>query len=47
VVEISAKKHKGAGKKESWPEEFARILAEFYQKWQKRGRRIFSKEVPY
>jgi hypothetical protein len=24
-----------------------RILEEFYQKWQKWGWRIFSKEVPY
>jgi hypothetical protein len=36
------KAQKGSGKK-SWPEEF---VAEFYQKWQKRGQRKYSKVVP-
>jgi hypothetical protein len=39
---------KGVAEKKSWPKEFvAEFLLNFTKKWQKRGRRKFSKEVPY
>jgi hypothetical protein len=48
VAEIPAKKLKrGRGKKELPGRIRGQILAEFYQKWQKRARRKFSKEIPY
>ena len=48
VAESPAKKLKrGRGKKKLAEKICGRILAEFYQKWQKRGHRKFSKEVPY
>jgi hypothetical protein len=47
VAEISAKKLKRGRGKKSAGKVSGRILAEFYQKWQKRGQRIFSTKVPY
>ncbi len=47
VVEISAKKLKRGRGKKSAGKISGRILAEFFQKWQKRGQRIFSTKVPY
>jgi hypothetical protein len=50
VAEITAKKLKRAAEKKSWPKEFvAEFWLNFNKKWQKRGRRKFSKEVhvPY
>jgi hypothetical protein len=48
VAEISAKKLKmGRGKLKLAGRICGRIFAKFYQKLQKSGRRIFSKEVPY
>jgi hypothetical protein len=42
------KAQKRAAKKKSWPKEFvAEFWLNFTTKWQKRGRRKFSKEVPY
>jgi hypothetical protein len=42
------KAQKGPQKKKSWPKEFvAECWLHFTKKWQKRGRRKFSKEVPY
>jgi hypothetical protein len=48
VAKIPAKKFKrGLEKKELAGRIHGRILAEFYQKYQKRGQRKFSKEIPY
>jgi hypothetical protein len=48
VAEIPAKKLKRGRRKKSWPKEFvAEFWLIFTKKWQKRGRRKFSKEVPY
>ncbi len=48
VAEIPAKKLKRGCRKKKFVERICgRILAEFTKKWQKRGRRKFSKEVPY
>jgi hypothetical protein len=44
VAEIPAKKLKRGRRKKKI---CGRILADFTKKWQKRGRRKFSKEVPY
>jgi hypothetical protein len=44
VAEIPAKKLKRGRRKKKF---FGRILADFTKNWQKRGRRKFSKEVPY
>jgi hypothetical protein len=41
------KAQKGPEKKKVGLEESEVLSAEFYQKWQKRGRRIISEEVPY
>jgi hypothetical protein len=42
------KSSKGAAAKKSWPKKFvAEFRLNFTKKWQKRGRRKFSKEVPY
>jgi hypothetical protein len=41
------KAQKGPQKKKLAERICGRILAEFNQKWQKRGRRKFSKEIPY
>jgi hypothetical protein len=40
------KAQRGREKKEFAGRIHGRILDEFYQKWQKRGQRIFSKEIP-
>jgi hypothetical protein len=48
VAEIPAKKLKRGCRKKKLAERICgRILADFTKKWQKRGRRKFSKEVPY
>ncbi len=48
VAEIPAKKLKRGRRKKKLAERICgRILADFIKKWQKRGRRKFSKEVPY
>jgi hypothetical protein len=44
VAEIPAKKLKRGRRKKKFVAEFWLILT---KKWQKRGRRKFSKEVPY
>jgi hypothetical protein len=41
------KAQKGPQKKKLAERICGRILADFTKKWQKRGRRKFSKEVPY
>jgi hypothetical protein len=41
------KAQKGLQKKKLAERICGRILADFTKKWQKRGRRKFSKEVPY
>jgi hypothetical protein len=42
------KSSKGAAEKKSWPKEFvAEFWLNFTKKWQKKGSRKFSKEVPY
>jgi hypothetical protein len=42
------KSSKGAAEKKSWLKEFvAEFWLNFTKKWQKRGRRKFSKEIPY
>jgi hypothetical protein len=42
------KSSKGAAEKKSWPKEFAaEFWLNFTKKWQIRGHRKFSKEVPY
>jgi hypothetical protein len=48
VAEIPAKKLKRGRRKKSLPKEFvAEFWLNFTKKWQKRGRRKFSNEVPY
>jgi hypothetical protein len=48
VAEIPAKKLKRGSRKNLLAERICgRILADFTKKWQKRGRRKFSKDVPY
>jgi hypothetical protein len=41
------KAQKGPQKKKVGRKNLCQILADFTKKWQKRGRRKFSKEVPY
>jgi hypothetical protein len=48
VAEIPAKKLKRGRRKKKLAERICgRIVADFTKKWQKKGRRKFSKEVPY
>jgi hypothetical protein len=48
VAAISAKKLKRGRRKIKLAGRICgRILAEFYLKWQKMGRKVFSKEIPY
>jgi hypothetical protein len=48
VAEIPAKKLNRAAEKKKLAERICgRNLADFTKKWQKRGSRKFSKEVPY
>jgi hypothetical protein len=47
VAEIPAKKLKRGQRKKNFAGRiYGRIMAEFRQKWQKRGRRNFLKEFP-